>query len=118
MKLVEGSPRMIARKDSDPVSGVVRWQPVKSVWIGSMTLAALALGPIVFSWDAFAASLVLSAITLCGGHSVGMHRRLIHNSFECPLWLEYFLVYLGVLVGMAGPIGMMRQHDMRDWAQR
>jgi stearoyl-CoA desaturase (delta-9 desaturase) len=47
-----------------------------------------------------------------------MHRRLIHNSFECPLWLEYVCVYLGVLVGMAGPIGMMRLHDMRDWAQR
>src|SRR5688500_1624324 len=47
-----------------------------------------------------------------------MHRRLIHNSFQCPLWLEHFLVYLGVLVGMAGPIGMMRVHDMRDWARR
>jgi stearoyl-CoA desaturase (delta-9 desaturase) len=47
-----------------------------------------------------------------------MHRRLIHNSFACPLWLEYVCVYLGVLVGMAGPIGMIRLHDMRDWAQR
>jgi stearoyl-CoA desaturase (delta-9 desaturase) len=47
-----------------------------------------------------------------------MHRRLIHNSFACPPWLEYLCVYLGVLVGMAGPIGMIRTHDMRDWAQR
>jgi len=47
-----------------------------------------------------------------------MHRRLIHNSFECPLWLEYFCVYLGTLVGMAGPLGMIRIHDFRDWAQR
>jgi fatty-acid desaturase len=47
-----------------------------------------------------------------------MHRRLIHNSFSCPLWLGYLLVYSGVLVGMAGPIGLMRQHDLRDWAQR
>jgi stearoyl-CoA desaturase (delta-9 desaturase) len=47
-----------------------------------------------------------------------MHRRLIHNSFECPLWLEYTMVELGTLVGMAGPIGMIRQHDLRDWAQR
>lgn len=28
------------------------------------------------------------------------------------------LVYLGVLVGMAGPTAMIRTHDMRDWAQR
>jgi stearoyl-CoA desaturase (delta-9 desaturase) len=28
------------------------------------------------------------------------------------------LVYLGTLVGMAGPYGMVRLHDFRDWAQR
>jgi stearoyl-CoA desaturase (delta-9 desaturase) len=83
-----------------------------------MTGAALILGPVYVSWSAFLLFLVTCGITLCAGHSVGMHRRLIHNSFECPLWLEHLCVYLGVLVGMAGPIGMMRVHDMRDWAQR
>ena len=57
-------------------------------------------------------------MTLCAGHSVGMHRRLIHESFQCPLWLEYLMVYFGVLVGMVGPIGMIHQHEIRDWAQR
>ncbi len=116
--LVAGSHRIVAPPGTEPHTGRVRWQPIKSIWIGAMSLCALALGPLFFTWGAFAAFLGLCAITLCGGHSVGMHRRLIHNSFECPLWLEYFLVYLGVLVGMAGPIGMMRQHDLRDWAQR
>ena len=37
---------------------------------------------------------------------------------KCPKWMEYLFVYLGVLVGMAGPFGMMKQHDLRDWAQR
>ncbi|PCJ14509.1 MAG: fatty acid desaturase [Gammaproteobacteria bacterium] len=32
--------------------------------------------------------------------------------------MEYLFVYAGVLVGMAGPIGMVKQHDLRDWAQR
>jgi stearoyl-CoA desaturase (Delta-9 desaturase) len=118
MKLVEGSPRIVARPGDDPVAGVVKWNPVKSIWIGSMTAVGLIGAPLLFSWSAFAVFLVLCAATLCGGHSVGMHRRLIHNSFACPLWLEYLLVYLGVLVGMAGPIGMTRQHDIRDWAQR
>jgi fatty-acid desaturase len=113
-----GSERMFAGADTDPVNGTVRWAPAKSLWIGSMTLAAIALGPLVFSWDAFALFLVTSAVTLCFGHSVGMHRRLIHSSFACPLWLEHSCVYLGTLVGMAGPIGMVRLHDFRDWAQR
>lgn len=47
-----------------------------------------------------------------------MHRKFIHNSYECPKWLEYFLVHLGTLMGIAGPLGMMRAHDFRDWAQR
>ena len=47
-----------------------------------------------------------------------MHRQLIHQSYECPQWLTYFFVHLGVLVGLAGPKGMMVTHDLRDWAQR
>jgi fatty-acid desaturase len=57
-------------------------------------------------------------VTICAGHSVGMHRLLIHRSFAAPLWLERVLVWLGTLVGMAGPFGMIRAHDMRDWHQR
>ena len=62
--------------------------------------------------------LCLSAVTLCAGHSVGMHRLLIHRSFGTQKWLEYLLVWLGTLVGMAGPFGMIRAHDLRDWHQR
>jgi stearoyl-CoA desaturase (delta-9 desaturase) len=118
MQLVPGSERILAGSTSDPVRGTVRWAPAKSLWIGSMTLAALVLGPICFTPAAFLLFLATSGVTLCAGHSVGMHRRLIHGSFQCPPWLEYLCVYLGVLVGMAGPIGMIRIHDMRDWAQR
>ena len=118
MKLVPGSERIFANEESSPVDGVVRWAPVKSVWIGGMTLGALAFGAPTFSASAFGLFVLTSGVTLLFGHSVGMHRRLIHSSFACPLWLEYLCVYLGTLVGMAGPIGMIRIHDFRDWAQR
>ena len=118
MKLVAGSERMIADSETNPLEGSVRWAPAKSLWIGTMTLVSIAFGPLLVSLDGFALFIVTSALTLCFGHSVGMHRRLIHSSFECPLWLEHVCVYLGTLVGMAGPIGMVRIHDYRDWAQR
>jgi hypothetical protein len=118
MQLVPGSKRLCADDRTDPVEGRVRWAPAKSLWIGTMTSAAIVFGPLAFSWDAFVLFVATSAVTLCFGHSVGMHRRLIHESFECPLWLEHLCVYLGTLVGMAGPIGMVRLHDFRDWAQR
>lgn len=118
MELVSGSERIVADTNCSPVRGGVHWAPAKSLWIGFMSLTALFLGPLYFTWHALLLFILTSAVTLCAGHSVGMHRRLIHNSFACPLWLEYLCVYLGVLVGMAGPIGMIRLHDMRDWAQR
>jgi stearoyl-CoA desaturase (delta-9 desaturase) len=83
-----------------------------------MYAGAIVGGYMTCSLDSVAVWLATSIITLCGGHSLGMHRRLIHKSFECPLWLEHLMVYLGTLVGMAGPYGMIRTHDLRDWAQR
>jgi fatty-acid desaturase len=118
MNFVPGSIRIFYGPDTDPVSGTVKWKPSKSLWIGAMTAIALVFGPLTFTWGAFAVFMALSAITLCAGHSVGMHRRMIHHAFECPLWVEYLLIELGVLVGMAGPFGMIRQHDVRDWSQR
>lgn len=74
--------------------------------------------PLTASPDAVLLFLATTAITICAGHSVGMHRLLIHRSFKAPRWLEHLLVYLGTLVGMAGPFGMIAAHDIRDWAQR
>jgi stearoyl-CoA desaturase (Delta-9 desaturase) len=116
--LVPGSERMIADARTDPLTGVIRWTPGKSLWIGTMTALAVVLGPLTFAWDALLLFIIASGVTLCFGHSVGMHRRLIHKSSECPRWVEYVCVYLGALVGMAGPFGMIRLHDFRDWAQR
>jgi hypothetical protein len=77
MKLMAGSERIIADDETDPFDGDVRWHPAKSLWIGTMTLLAVVLGPLFFSWSALILFMATSAVTLCFGHSVGMHRRLI-----------------------------------------
>jgi fatty-acid desaturase len=121
LQLSEGTFRCVRMRDAedtDAVSGTVSWKPTKSLWISAMTLAALLGGPLFFTWGALVLFIATTATTVCLGHSVGMHRRLIHRSYDCPLWLERLFVYLGTLVGMAGPHGMIRQHDIRDWAQR
>ncbi|MCA9037417.1 MAG: hypothetical protein KDA91_19910, partial [Planctomycetaceae bacterium] len=103
---------------TNAIDGRVVWSPVKSLWLGSMMVLALVAGPLTFRWDAAIMSGLLTAATLCFGHSVGLHRLLIHRSFECPKWLEYCMVYVGVLVGLGGPRRMLYMHDIRDWAQR
>lgn len=98
--------------------GRVRWSPVKSLWFVGMTVAGFVGGALMFSWQAFTLYLFATAFVLLFGHSLGNHRKLVHNSFQCARWLEYALVYCGVQVGLAGPIGLLRQHDLRDFAQR
>lgn len=104
--------------EADASDGILIWDRGRSIWNMSMIIGALVLGPLFFSWSGFLVFLVLSGFTLCVGHSVGFHRRLIHRSFECPKWLERAMIYIGVLVGMGGPIWTIGLHDMRDWAQR
>lgn len=110
--------RIIAVPGCSPIDGTIHWSITKSLWISFMTLAGIIGATTHATWGGLAVFMVTSAVTVCAGHSVGMHRLLIHKSFSTPLWLERTLVYLGTLVGMAGPFGMIRAHDMRDWHQR
>jgi stearoyl-CoA desaturase (delta-9 desaturase) len=98
--------------------GRVRFAPLKSLWFSGMTAAAVIGGALSFSWSAFTLYVVATAGVLLFGHSLGNHRLFVHRSFQCPRWLEYTLVYCGVQVGLAGPVGLLRQHDLRDMAQR
>jgi stearoyl-CoA desaturase (delta-9 desaturase) len=103
---------------SDVVVGEVRYAPLKSLWLIAMAGTALIGGWLTFSWVACVVFLMTTATVLLFGHSLGSHRKLIHNSFQCPKLLEYALVYLGVQVGLAGPLSLLRQHELRDYAQR
>lgn len=108
----------LAQGSGDAVRGRVVYAPVKSIVLFAM-YAATAYGVWrYFRIDTVALFAAKTVAVLLLGHSVGMHRRLIHKSFGCPKWLERVLVYFGVLVGLGGPLTMIRTHDFRDWAQR
>ncbi len=109
---------LIETPGCDPVTGRVVWDPAHSLWNGGMMAVALIAGPLTISPGAFAVFVLTTGATLLLGHSIGFHRRMIHGSFQCPLWLEYVLVWFGTAVGMSGPFWMIRAHDLRDWAQR
>ncbi len=104
--------------DADAEKGVVRWDPIHSLWNLTMLAATLGLAPRLFSWSALAVFMATTGFTLLVGHSVGFHRRLIHGSFTAPLWLDHILMWVGTLVGMSGPLWMIQAHDTRDWGQR
>jgi len=103
---------------TNPVAGRVRWSPAKSLWYSTHLLVALGSLPFVRDWEIVLLGGALTIVTLCCGHTVGLHRLLIHRSFATPEWLKRFLVWLGTLVGMGGPLSMIYLHEIRDWAQR
>ncbi|MFT5408658.1 MAG: fatty-acid desaturase [Verrucomicrobiales bacterium] len=112
-------PRVRARDVStSPIEGSVHWDAPKSITFFTLALLAVVFAIPAANAAAVLVCLLLTGVSVCGGHSVGLHRLLIHRSFRCPLVLEHFLVYLGVLVGMGGPFGLIWMHDLRDWAQR
>ncbi|RZJ18347.1 MAG: acyl-CoA desaturase [Brevundimonas sp.] len=109
---------LIETPGCDPSAHRVVWDPAHSLWNGGMLFVALAFGGMTVSLGAMAIFVLMTGATLLLGHSVGFHRRLIHGSFDCPLWLERTLAWVGTIVGMSGPFWMIRTHDLRDWAQR
>lgn len=100
------------------LSGTVSLDPNKALWVSAMFIFGTLGSALTASWGAVVLCVVTTLVSLCFGHSLGMHRRFIHRSYTCPMWMEYAFVHLGVLVGLAGPLGMLKTHDLRDWAQR
>lgn len=110
--------RVFPTLETSASEGRIVWDAPKSLWWFAHLIGGL-IGVIWFTTPgAILVFLTLTAVTVCAGHSVGMHRLLIHRAFDAPRWLERTLVWLGTLVGMAGPFGMIRAHDLRDWHQR
>lgn len=103
---------------ANSIAGRVVYDIPKLLWNLGMILAAIMFAPATFSLSTFALFLCLTYFSLLVGHSAGMHRLMIHRSFECHPLVEKVLIYIGELVGMSGPFGIVRIHDTRDWAQR
>ncbi len=108
----------ITAEAASPSAGRVVLDPVKAAWNLGMGTCALIFAPMTFGLDVLVLMLATLYLSLLLGHSVGMHRMLIHRSFAAHPLLAHTLVFIGVLVGMAGPFGVIRIHDTRDWAQR
>lgn len=109
--------RIDGRK-SNPVDGVVKFDFSKSSWNLGMIGSAILFAPFTLSPSSLALFIILTYFSLLIGHSAGMHRMMIHQAYESHPLVEKILIYIGVLVGMSGPYGIIKIHDVRDWAQR
>jgi fatty-acid desaturase len=118
---VSGDAAFVSRKCLEPLvspaEGRLELAPGKVLWLYGV-LAAAALG--LRFRPTLASGLValgLTVVTLCAGHSVGLHRGIIHRSYRCSRLLRGLLAYLFVHTGIGGPIGWIRLHHVRDYYQ-
>ena len=103
---------------ANPVEGHVVYDAPKLLWNLGMITCGVIFAPFTISAESFILFLALTYFSLLIGHSAGMHRMMIHRTYDCHPVVEKILIYIGVLVGMSGPYGVIRIHDLRDWAQR
>jgi fatty-acid desaturase len=90
-------------------------------WPTALTLLLLHIGAVAafffFSWKALAIAIVLHWIAVGWGISLGYHRLHTHQSYQCPLWMEYFFAVCGTLTLEGGPmfwVGTHRIHHAKS----
>ena len=60
--------------------------------------------------DAWPVVLILHALTIGCGISVGFHRLIAHRSFTTPDWLKYIFATFGTMAIQGGPISWSAAH--------
>jgi fatty-acid desaturase len=102
-----------------PEIGRVRFDAGKTIWLWGMAVPGLVAGIPSATPTAIAVSLGLTFVTLCVGHSVGLHRGIIHRTYQAHPAVRGALAYLFVLSGLGGPLSWARLHAVRDrWQNR
>ena len=112
LQLAEQLQRPQRGKSAMPLQQGLRWKTT-GFMIAVHLLAAIALAPMFWSWQAVTTLAVLYWITACLGVTIGYHRLLSHRSFRVPHWLERFFATCGALSCQHGPIdwvGLHRHH--------
>ncbi len=94
--------------------GRVRFDLGKTLWLWGMAIPGLAFGVPACTPGTVGIALALTVATLCLGHSVGLHRGVIHRSFRAGPVVRGVLTYLFVLSGLGGPLSWARLHAIRD----
>ena len=99
-----------------PSVGSVRVDVVRALWLWG-NLAGAAAGLATLTPALTIAALAITFFTLCVGHSVGLHRGYIHDTYRAPAVVRGALAWLFVFTGLGGPLSWIRLHAARDYWQ-
>lgn len=101
------------------VGGRVEVSWPKALWLYVNLALGLAAAPFALSPKTAAGGFALAFVTLCLGHSVGLHRGVIHRTYDTSRTARCALATLFALAGLGGPVSWIRVHFTRDhWQNR
>jgi stearoyl-CoA desaturase (delta-9 desaturase) len=103
------------RHGADPVP--MRFAPGKSAWLAAMLGPAVLVGPAVATPAHLATAAALTVVTVTLGHTVGLHRGIIHRAYRMPTLLRRAFAVCFALTGLGGPHAWLVQHHLRDHYQ-
>jgi fatty-acid desaturase len=105
-------------KEAVPLSvGNVHFDPIKCMWLWSMMLTTAVFLPGAVSARLSVIAALLTFATLCLGHSVGLHRGIIHRTYQAHPSVIGGFAYLSMLTGLGGPLTWAKFHAVRDYWQ-
>jgi fatty-acid desaturase len=95
----------------------MRFDLGKTVWLYAMLLPALLWGPAALGPGTAAVGLLLTGVTVVLGHTVGLHRGIIHRAFRTSPAMRALFVVLFAMTGLGGPRRWLVLHAVRDHFQ-
>lgn len=89
----------------------------KSLWLWITATLGLTIGLQALSLFNCVLTIVITWLTLCLGHSIGLHRGLIHETYKSKKYVQNILTTLFIFSGLGGPISWAVLHAQRDFWQ-
>ena len=95
----------------------MRFAPTKTAWLYAMLIPAVVWGPASAGPLEVAVAVVLTGVTVVFGHTIGLHRGVIHRAFRTSTAMRRAFAVVFALTGLGGPRAWMILHAVRDHHQ-
>lgn len=89
----------------------------KTAWLYLNLFSCLFISFAALNKSAIIISVVISVVTVSLGHSIGLHRGIIHQAYSTSKGFRNFLLILFIFTGMRSPLTWIKLHYTRDFWQ-
>lgn len=97
--------------------GTIKISWKKSLWLYLMIFPIVLIDFSLISLKDVLLNIILLFITVGIGHSVGLHRGIIHKSYITSKRFKNLSLYAFTLTGLGSPLSWLKQHYYRDYWQ-